>query len=335
MKSVFKFVFAFCFALAGTLMVFAAPENHEEFARQYMPELQAINERFRKDCDEMKLLRDSLVGDLKVMNRDPNDDAAYCALVYKIDVLENAEDAWAKFLKDCYFKYKGGMLTNELLAKKDLDQAKKWLVWEEKILKPFLKNIVDFSKNPPKNFVAISPLCLICKYEVTQKEYQEVMGKNPSHFKGNENCPVESVSWHDAMAFCKKLTERERAAGRLSAGYKYTLPTSRQWEIACRAGTTTAYCSGDTLKDLSRVAWWLRNSNSGTHPVGTREPNAWGIYDMHGNVDEWCFNEFGYNRVVRGGSYRSEYFVCVSSYVYDDLVSSRRRDLGFRVVLVP
>ena len=337
MKSVFKFIFALCFVFAGTLMVFSAPENHEEFARQYMPESQAIFERFRKDCGETKLLRDGLAADLKVMNRVLNDDAAYCALVSKIDALEKQESAWAKLLKDSYFKHKGGLFTDEQLSEKDVALAKEKLAWEEKELKPFLKNIVDFSKNPPKNFVAISPVCLICKYEVTQKEYQEVMGKNPSEFKGDSR-PVENVSWHDAMVFCKKLTERERAAGRLSGSYRYTLPTSRQWEIACRAGTTTRFCSGNTEEDLSRVAWYWRNSDRKTHPVGTKEPNAWGIYDMHGNVWEWCLDEhprYSSRRVSRGGGYRDYADFCESSSVNRVNPDSRIHYLGFRVVRVP
>ena len=338
MKSIFKFVFALCFVLTGTLVSFSAPENHEEFARQYMPESQAIFERFRKDCGETKLLRDSLATDLKVMNRVPCDDIAYCALVSKIKELEMQENAWAKLLKDCYFKHKGGLFTDEQLSEKDVALAKEKLAWEEKELKPLLKNTVDFSTLPPENFVVIAPVFLICKYEVTQKEYQAVMGVNPSHFKGDENRPVENVSWDDAQAFCKKLTERERAAGRLPAGYKYSLPTSAQWEYACRAGTTTNYCSGDTEEDLSRVAWWRRNSGVKTHPVGTKEPNAWGIYDMHGNVQEWCLDKhliYRTQRVSRGGSYLGASYHCESLCVDGFYPVDRDVALGFRVVLVP
>ena len=336
MKSVFKFIFALCFALAGTLVSFSAPENHEEFARQYMPESQAIFERFRKDCGETKLLRDGLAADLKAMNRVFDDDVAYCALVSKIKELEMQEKIWAKLLKDCYFKHKGGLFTDEQLSEKDVALAKEKLAWEEKELKPFLKNVVDFSKNPPKNFVAISPVCLICKYEVTQKEYQEVMDKNPSKFKG-DNRPVENVSWHDAMRFCEKLTEMERIAGRLPAGYKYTLPTSAQWEVACRAGTMTRFCSGDTEEDLSRVAWYDRNSSNKTHPVGTKESNAWGIHDMHGNVWEWCLDNhpsYRLRRVLCGGSYYDGADYCKSSGFCNFDPGSHYDTLGFRVVIV-
>ncbi len=336
MKSIFKFIFTLCFVLTGTLVSFSAPENHEEFARQYMPESQAIFERFRKDCGETKLLRDSLATDLKVMNRVFGDDAAYCALVLKIKELEMQENAWAKLLKDCYFKHKGGLFTDEQLSEKDVALAKEKLAWEEKELKSMLKNEVVFF-GVPKLVKIPGRVWSIGKYEVTQKEYQAVMGVNPSHFKGDENRPVENVSWYDAQAFCKKLTERERAAGRLPAGYKYTLPTSKQWEIACRAGTTTKYCSGNTEADLSRVAWWKVNSGDKTHPVGTKEPNAWGIHDMHGNVREWCLGEYNrvYNRVCRGGYYGGGYYECKSSDVNYDNKDHRSTHLGFRVVLVP
>ncbi len=337
MKSIFKFIFTLCFVLTGTLVSFSAPENHEEFARQYMPESQAIFERFRKDCGETKLLRDSLATDLKVMNRVFGDDAAYCALVLKIKELEMQENAWAKLLKDCYFKHKGGLFTDEQLSEKDVALAKEKLAWEEKELKSMLKNEVVFF-GVPKLVKIPGRVWSIGKYEVTQKEYQAVMGVNPSHFKGDENRPVENVSWYDAQAFCKKLTERERAAGRLPAGYKYTLPTSKQWEIACRAGTTTKYCSGNTEADLSRVAWWKVNSGDKTHPVGTKEPNAWGIHDMHGNVQEWCLESWyldSGSRACRGGYYGCDDYDCKSSYVDKAYKYACGTHLGFRVVLFP
>ncbi len=153
-----------------------------------------------------------------------------------------------------------------------------------------------------------------------------------------DNIPVIFVSWHDAMKFCEKLTTQERDAGRLPAGYKYTLPTSKQWEYACRAGTTTKYCSGNTEADLSRVAWWELNSGDKTHPVGTKEPNAWGIYDMHGNVWEWCLDAHPYflsGRINRGGSCVNDADYCESSFDLFNDPDCCSPALGFRVVLVP
>ena len=119
------------------------------------------------------------------------------------------------------------------------------------------------------------------------------MGNNPSRFKGADR-PVEQVSWDDAMAFCQKLSVRERAAGRLPADARYTLPTEAQWEYACRAGTTVDYAG-----NLDAMAWYEANSGRTTHAVGTKQANVWGLHDMHGNVWEWCLDWFG---ALPGGS---------------------------------
>ena len=203
------------------------------------------------------------------------------------------------------------------------------------------------------------------KYEVTQAQYEAIMGKNPSYFKGAD-LPVEQVTW-DAMTFCAKLTEQERAAGRLPEGYEYTLPTDAQWEYACRAGTTTALNSGKNLSDkeqcpeMDEMGWYGYNTgeydsdgnhtNKGkTYPVGQKLPNAWGLYDMHGNVWEWCLDWYGGDypvsavtdptgpisgsrRMIRGGSFYRGASYCRSAC--RDYGSPNRRygDCGFRVAL--
>jgi formylglycine-generating enzyme required for sulfatase activity len=142
--------------------------------------------------------------------------------------------------------------------------------------------------------VRISKGYWLGKYEVTQGEWESVMGNNPSDFKASgKRAPVEQVSWNDAMAFCKKLNERERAAGRLPPGYAYTLPTEAEWEYACRAGTTTRFSTGNADSDLGRAGWYSGNAGGKTHAVGEKVANAWGLYDMHGNVWEWCYDWFG------------------------------------------
>jgi len=123
------------------------------------------------------------------------------------------------------------------------------------------------------------------------------MGNNPSTFSvsgalkdevsgiDTSQFPVEQVNWKDAVAFLGKLSEQE--------GVEYRLPTEAEWEYACRAGTTTAYCFGDDVSQLGEYAWYNANSNNTLHPVGELIPNAWGLFDMHGNVWEWCQDRYG------------------------------------------
>ena len=154
------------------------------------------------------------------------------------------------------------------------------------------------------------------KYEVTQDQWEKVMGSNPSKYRGADR-PVEMVSWNDAVAFCKKLTEMEKKAGRVPEGMAYQLPTEAQWEYTCRAGTTTAYSWGDSIS--AKNASYHRKNPEGTTPVGKYPPNPWSFHDMHGNVWEWCadwYNTYpsgsvtnpegpasGWDRVLRGGSW--------------------------------
>ena len=185
--------------------------------------------------------------------------------------------------------------------------------------------------------------------EVTQAQYQKVMGTNPSHFKDAQN-PVENVCWGDAMRFCYKLSElpEEQAASRV-----YRLPTEAEWEYACRAGSTTTWAFGNEETGLGEYAWYGSNSQGHTHPVGEKKANMLGLYDMYGNVWEWCGDWYdpsyylnsppadptgpmaGSIRVYRGGSWSYPAAGCRSAYRFWDRPGDRNLSLGFRVATVP
>ncbi len=334
MKTLLKSILLAVVAALG-VPAFAAPENHEEFARQYMPESQAVFERFRKDCAETQKLRESLAEDLRIMNRAFCNDAGYCALSEKIAELEKREAEWGDTIKDAFFRHKAGMVTSEKLSNTDAELAKKSIAWENDVLKNLINNSILRYKQPPRALVVVKipgKNYAFGKYEVTQKQYEAVMKNNPSRFKG-ENLPVENVSWNDAVEYCKKLTAQERALGRISVNQEYRLPTSDEWDHACRAGTTTKYYTGDAEVDLARAGWYDGNSDRKTHPVGQKVPNAFWLYDMHGNVWEWISTPYGSRRVRRGGSWRNHAYDCESSIWYSDSPGHRSYGLGIRVVL--
>jgi formylglycine-generating enzyme required for sulfatase activity len=189
----------------------------------------------------------------------------------------------------------------------------------------------------PVHRVSISQSFYMGKYEITQAQWKTVMGNNPSYFSScGGNCPVEQVSWDDAQEFIRKLNS-------LQSNYKYRLPTEAEWEYACRARTT-----GDYFGNLDLIAWYRSNSGEKTHPVGQKQSNAWGLYDMSGNVWEWCedwYGEYqggavtdptgatsGRNRVLRGGGWRDNAVELRSAYRYGYPPSYRDVDLGFRVL---
>ena len=190
----------------------------------------------------------------------------------------------------------------------------------------------------PRTRVRISRGFYLGKYEVTQELWQAVMGTNPSEFSECEQCPVESVSWDDAQAFIGRLNAR-------SGGARYRLPTEAEWEYAARAGT-----SGDRYGNLDAIAWYSGNSGRRTHPVGQKAPNAWGLYDMLGNVQEWVGDWYGDYpggavtdprgpgsgsvRVVRGGGWVADAGDCRASYRggYWPGVRDRATLLGFRLL---
>lgn len=327
MKTLLKSIL-FAVITAFGVPAFAAPENHEEFARQYMPESQALFERFRKDCAETQKLRESLAEDLRVMNRALDDDAGYCALSEKITELEKREAEWADTIKDAFFKHKAGMATSEKLSETDAVLAKSAIAWENDILKNSINNSILRYKQDEQTARALVVVKIpgknyaFGKYEVTQWQYQMVLGHNPSYFKGKA-LPVEMVDRDDARIFCKVLTLLERAWGVISDNQEYRLPTSAEWEYA--------YGEGDTHEGWSR--------GRKTHPVGGKIPNAFGIYDMKGNVSEWVEANYdpGTTRQTEGdgcGNHTSGFSQSPiwERYSYHEI---RYPDIGFRVVLAP
>ena len=185
---------------------------------------------------------------------------------------------------------------------------------------------------------------MLCKYEVTQAQWETVMGGNPSFFKGSDN-PVERVSWDDCQEFLRKLNALPTVK---ESGLTFRLPTEEEWEFACRAGATGKYCllaDGIEITEdtLGRIAWFEDNADGKTHPVGQKQPNAFGLYDMHGNVWEWCQEEIGtvaswakgtdceHDRVNRGGSWHDPARYCLSSYRFGYSPSRRHYNRGFRL----
>ena len=198
----------------------------------------------------------------------------------------------------------------------------------------------------PKHRVRITKPIYLGQCEVTSAEYELVVGSNPSQFKDDPTRPVEMVNWFEARGFCRKLGEQpeEQAA---HAGYR--LPTEAEWEHACRAGTTTTWYGADDEVVLKEQAWLGANAGRTTHPVRQKAPNFWGLYDMHGNVWEWCQDLWGdryyatsplddpagaaggSDRVYRGGSWSSDAWGCRAAVRIRDGPSDRNLNLGFRL----
>jgi formylglycine-generating enzyme required for sulfatase activity len=215
------------------------------------------------------------------------------------------------------------------------------LIWAGEFTMGSPENEKDHGSNEgPQHKVKITKPFYMQTTEVTQSQWKAVTGNNPSYFKGDD-LPVEQVSWDDAQEFLKKLSAKENV--------KYRLPTEAEWEYGCRAGSTTRFCFGDDESKLGEYAWFRANSDSKTHPVGGKKPNAWGLYDMHGNVWEWCQDWFdadyykkspaedpqgpatGENRVLRGGSWDFLDNLCRSAVRGGYGPSLRDYGMGFRL----
>jgi len=210
----------------------------------------------------------------------------------------------------------------------------------------------------PVHAVTISQAFWMGEHEVTQAEYEALMGSNPSLHVGPDR-PVDLVSWDDAVAYCQALTAQETALGNVPAGYQYRLPTEAEWEYACRAGTTTVFNLGDEL--FCADAWFKATFHafpmgcgtpSRSTDVGSYAPNAWGLFDMHGNVWEWTLdvlhNDYPTDpvtdplvltgavvKVFRGGGWNTLSAYCASAYRGGGNAATSAGNRGFRIVLAP
>jgi formylglycine-generating enzyme required for sulfatase activity len=198
---------------------------------------------------------------------------------------------------------------------------------------------------PPMNIHMAQPY-YIGKYEATQADWKALLAPMESGLRG-EDLPVENVSWHDAKKFAGELNRKAGAAE--DAPPYFALPTEAEWEYAARAGSQTPFHSGAVEKDLAAAAWFVRNAEGRTHPVGKREPNAWGLYDAHGNVWEWCLDYFSDSlarrfaeapddakragRVLRGGSFGASAEDCRCARRHSADPGDKRPDTGFRLCL--
>ncbi len=219
------------------------------------------------------------------------------------------------------------------------------LRWEKpahsvRLTKPFWLGRLELTNEPYRHFLSES------RYDGKARADEDYLRHLSGGASADNDQPIIYVSWQNAMDFCKWLTERELKAGRLPAGYVYRLPTEAEWEYACRAGST-----GDYAGDLEDLAWFDKNSGSRSQRGGQRKPNAWGFFDLHGNVFEWCIDwkgEYtdaaasdpvgpaaGEQRLTRGGGWYSPPKHCRSAYRRERLPQSTAADVGFRLALAP
>ncbi len=204
------------------------------------------------------------------------------------------------------------------------------------------------SEKPARDVTLKAPFA-VARYEVTQELYELIAGKNPSRWKGPRNS-VEMVHWDEANDFCRKATAEMRRRQLLADGEVIRLPSEAEWEYACRAGTKTRYSFADAADDLKDYAWFKGNSKGEDPPVGKKKPNAWGLYDTHGYVWEWCQDAWhdsyegapadgaawdargAKERVLRGGSWADDADRCRSAYRHRKPADHRGDAVGFRCV---
>lgn len=318
-------------------------EKELAFAAKYMPESHAAYQLFLKEYSELSRVYAEAQAERQKAN-------AFLDKVFEAahhkgwDLVENINKLTSEYI-DLYMQHRMGDKDSEALAKIDHERAADlkdftaqlpMLVKNETFLAESLthertKQIVIMTMNISKEMVSIPERKFkMGKTEVTQAQWKAIMGNDPSYFKGDDR-PVENVSWNDAQEFIKRLNDKSREIG---MKVRYRLPTEEEWEYCCRAGSKGYWGKRANGQEgpLDVMGWYDRNSGSQTHPVAQKEPNAWGLYDMHGNVWEWTSADYASYRTYRGGSWGSSDNYCKAGNRIWNRPDDRRDHLGFRLV---
>ena len=308
--------------------------NVSDFAAKYAPESYAIYQKLTRDLNAQDALLKEVFTQCETVDHVRYDRALAASVMMRNEIVREL-NAMSLTLQALRMDHRTTDKTSEDVAKCDHEVALR--------LKPFVNSLPSYVKDctlspviPKVDMIQIpGKLYRIQRTEVTQIQWMTVMGSNPSNFVG-ANRPVEHVSWDD----CKKFLEKLNAMPEVKeSGLTFRLPTEEEWEYACRAGSTGDYCkladgTEVTESTLGEVAWYNGNSDSKTHPVGQKKPNAFGLYDMHGNVWEWCEDLYQAGdscRVDRGGSWLDSSRFCTAGYRDFSNPDYRLNYLGFRL----
>ena len=306
-------------------------EKVRDFAVKYAPESNTIYQKMEREFKQL----DALIKEILIARR-KMDCVRYSGVlnvaIEKRNELVREMNALSKSLASWYLEHKIMEKTSDDVTSCDNNESKR--------LKPFVARLPLYIKKKilgesiisntfsNKEMIAIpGRKYMIQRTEVTQTQWEIVMGNNPSKFK-DPNRPVENVSWDDCQEFIEKLNEIE--------GENYRLPTEEEWEYACRAGSPWNFgeCKNGREGAIDDMGWYDNNSGGETHGVAQKVSNAWGLYDMHGNVGEWCQNKTSYKKCVwRGGSYTNSARECTAHYYNTNWPHDRNSHLGFRLAL--
>lgn len=296
-----------------------------DFAAKYAPESSAVYQKLEREFKELGTLLHEVFKQHRQMD-DVRFDRVLAAAVAKRNELAREMNALSKNLQAWHMDHRTTEKTAEDVAKCDRAMALR--------LKPFVASLPGYIRDkgcgrviPASDMVAIPSGIRMQRTEVTQIQWMIVMGNNPSRIEGPDR-PVENVSWNDCQEFIKRASALD--------GVRYRLPKEAEWEFACRAGSTGKWGKRKNGEEgpLEVMGWYGRNSRGGTHPVAQKEPNAWGLFDMHGNVWEWCadlYKSGDSGRVLRGGTWYYGADYCAAGCRYFGNHDSRSSNLGFRL----